>query len=171
MSESVEVDILANDRSTPAWKAAQQNCMAFLKELSQIDQKQRDNERSAAAFDKATKKWLEETRTPMERHNSKLAELKMLLDKGTMSQDLYARSVKKTNAEYAELNTKHRFIGTAATDVLSMVTGWISVGAAVGVASKLVQEFITSNKEAQRVSEDTAKKFEFQESDFRPKPV
>ena len=51
MAEQVEIDLVASDKGTPAWKRQADAVHAYLRELAALDQAQQKNARSAKAFD------------------------------------------------------------------------------------------------------------------------
>lgn len=105
MSEQVQIDILAQDRASPAWKAQANAVHAYLQELAKLDSSQKANERSAAAYDRAAKHAIEQGLTPLERYNRRQAELKELLDKNKLSQEQYNRAVAKARDEMSSAET------------------------------------------------------------------
>lgn len=53
MTEQVNVDVVANDKGSPAWKRQMDAVAAYNRELARIEIEQRRNAAAAAAFDKA----------------------------------------------------------------------------------------------------------------------
>lgn len=104
MGEQVEIDLVANDRASPAWKQQADMVHKYMSELAKLDSTQKANERSARDYDKAARQAIESGRTPLERYNAKVAELKGLLDKNKLSQDEYTKAIKRTAQELGDAN-------------------------------------------------------------------
>lgn len=161
MTEAVEVDIIANDKGSAAWKAQADMVRAYLAESAKIDSTYRQNEKAARAYDAAARKAIEEGRTPLERYNARTKELKGLLDANKLSQDQFNRSVivAKNEMDKAGQAGASSMAGLG-TNVLSVVAGYASL-------TQGVQFFRQANEEAMKSAEDAATKIEDRMSRFQ----
>ena len=150
MAEDVEIDIIANDRGTPAWKAQADAVHAYLDELAKLDATQRANERSANDYDRAAKKAIEEGLTPLERYQRRVGELKGLLDKNKLSQDQYNRSVRIAKDEFDKVTTS---TGGWATKLMSLTPAGLGLLAIRAVIRQIYDEF-NNLKEVQKAAAD-----------------
>lgn len=152
MGEAVEVDVIANDKASPAWKQQADMVHAYLRELASLDRVQKENEKSAKAYDAAARKAIEEGRTPLERYNARVGELKGLLNANKLSQDQFNRSV-------AVAKTEMDAAGKSGVSVMSGLGGQLTslVGGYASLTAG-VQLFRQANEEAMKEAQDAATK-------------
>lgn len=99
MGEQVEVDLVANDRASPAWKQQADMVHQYLGELAKLNASQQQNEKSAREYDKAAKQIFDSTRTPLERYYAGFQKLNNLYADGKVDVDTYARGLAQLQSQ------------------------------------------------------------------------
>lgn len=106
--------------------------------------------KESARLSSAATRAFNETRTPIEKYNAKLADLSTLLRKGKISQDTYNRSVDHASERYrAATEQGGKFTGVM-TAIAATAGGVLSVAAA---ANMLAEAFAAANEEATKAAE------------------
>lgn len=119
---------------------------AFLKVVDAQKQTERQTDKVTKAnreLERAAKKVYESTRTPLEQHKQKMAELNRLVEAGAIDQNTYRRAVDRSNRELRETQRAGRdaFGGQAVSQLKGFVAGWVSVTAAISAARAAFQEY------------------------------
>jgi hypothetical protein len=98
----------------------------------------------------AGKRVWDETRTPMERHNQRLQDLGKLLQGRAIDQETYGRAVKKSEQALADAGKAQEKMlgGGVMSELTSLAAGYVSVGAAVGLATKALTEMNQVSRDA-----------------------
>jgi len=134
------------------WQAIDKSNEKFLqmeRGLSGVELASRKSARAEAELEKAAKRVWDETRTPMERHITKLGELNRLVEKGKLDQDTYARAVKQSQAALeAAGNAGQGAFGKIGGELAGMLTGTLSVAAALNLTRGILNDIDRERKEA-----------------------
>lgn len=97
----------------------------------------------------------ESTRTPLERYNARLGELQRQLKAGAIDQQTYSRAAKDAAEQMAQAQEK--VAGASAISQLGqLVAGYVSVSAAIGVASKALTDFAEKQQQAAQRAKESA---------------
>jgi len=132
------------------WQAIDKSNEKFLqmeRGLSGVELASRKSARAEADLEKAAKRVWDETRTPMERHMTKLGELNRLVEKGKLDQDIYARAVKQSHdAMVAAGNAGQGGFAKIGGELKGMIGGVLTLGSALGLASRLFSEIEEKHK-------------------------
>lgn len=111
-------------------------------------------------LNKTAKETAESVATPLEKYNARIAQLEKLMAAGKITADQYSRAIHQANKEMAssirEANkdlltsgtVQKNIFDTAATNLTKMATGWLSVSAAIKIATAAHQDKLRIEREA-----------------------
>lgn len=104
----------------------------------------------SARLSSAATRAFNETRTPLEKYNAKLADLSTLLRKGKIDQDTYNRSVDHASERYQAATQQGSKLSQVMMSLASSAAGFLSVGAAINFVTQALSE---ANQEAKDAAE------------------
>ena len=113
-----------------------------------------------ASMGRLAKRAFEETRTPLERHNSKLRELKRLMDANLISQDTFSRGIQKSGRElnrFTDSGTrrlgKFRNMLSGVAQTMSSMSGLAIGGGVAGLVTAGVTAYQAERRTRARLDE------------------
>jgi len=137
------------------WKAMQkvaQGTDKVKKGFKGVKDEATRSKQATAQWGREAEKWLSKIRTPQETHNRNVAQLNTLLRTGHLNQAQYGRAVAQSTDEMkrAENVGKRAFGSQALSQIRSMAAGYLSVGAAIALATRAMMEM---DAERQRIAD------------------
>lgn len=152
MAQRVEFELTADERkAVSAWLALQRSVeshnAAFAK-LAVLTDQQTKATGSYNREQAKAEQLLRSLETDQERFNRRIGEASDLRKKGLLTEEQHARAVARANEELKKASaTQQTYAQSVLANVGGMVTGYLSVGAAVGSIKSIVGEVIRANRE------------------------
>jgi len=165
MTQTIEFKMTADERElVSAWLAGKNSIEAYNASLGKLDGAQAKNAQSAAQQNRAMSDLqglLKKSETAQEIYNRRLKSFKELLDAGKASQQDYSRAIGQARQELDKSKgASSDFSSSILGGIGPLVSGYASVGAAVGLVTQGIRFAIDANRTFIAETQEAGKKFD-----------
>ncbi len=165
MTQTIEFKMTADERElVSAWLAGKNSIEAYNASLGKLDGAQAKNAQSAAQQNRAMsdlQSLLKKSETAQESYNRRVKSFRELLDAGRVSQESYSRAVGQARQELDKSKgASSDFSSSILGGIGPLVSGYASVGAAVGLVTQGIRFAIDANRTFIAETQEAGKKFD-----------